>query len=445
MLNSEKLFNYFYLLIPFFLITGPALPDVLITTFVFILIIFKKNLLYKINETWMIFLFILWIWFLIISFFAYNFEKSIIDAIIFLRFVIFIILSYLFFKKLSKKIIKNLLYFILICCIFVSIDCLYQFYNYSYDFGFGNDIFGRNPNGLYGRLSGPFHDLVPGSYLSRLLFFIFILYFFLSNENSKEYHFLKYFIYISVSLILVVIYFSGERMAIATTLLGYLICFIFSKEFRKIIIISSIIAISFILININLHPHYKNTVIVESKPIHEGLIIQKNYKCNDSTDSICVKQFKAQPNFIEVLKNFSKSAYGEIYMSAIHMWSDHKITGIGLNNFNLLCNENTKYKKYNKNFGCTTHPHNLYIQALVETGLIGFVFFVIVVIIMFYKINLIKEKNIKYALISSYLTIFWPIMSTGSFLKNWNMAFICFVVSLCLIISNMEKLDKEFH
>ena len=129
-LNSEKLFNYFYLLIPVFLITGPALPDILITTFILILLIFKRDLLYKINEIWMIFLFILWIWFLFISFFAYNFEKSIIDAIIFLRFLMFIILSYLVFEKLSKKTIKNLLYFILICCVFVSIDCLYQFYNY---------------------------------------------------------------------------------------------------------------------------------------------------------------------------------------------------------------------------------------------------------------------------------------------------------------------------
>jgi len=440
-LNSEKLFNYFYLLIPVFLITGPALPDILITTFIFILLIFKRDLLYKINEIWMIFLFILWIWFLFISFFAYNFEKSIIDAIIFLRFLMFIILSYLIFEKLSKKTIKNLLYFILICCVFVSIDCLYQFYNYSYEHGFGNDIFGRNSDGLYGRLSGPFDNLVPGSYLSRLLFFIFILYSFSFNEGSNNNHFLKYFLYISLSLILVVIYFSGERMSLATTLLGYLICLIFVKQFRRIIIISSIIAITFILININLHPHYKNIEIIESKPTHEGLIIQKKYKCNDYTETMCVKKFNVQPSFIEVLKNFDKSAYGEIYMSAIHMWNDHKITGIGLNNYNLLCNENEKYRKYNKNFGCTTHPHNLYIQALVETGIIGMVIFVTIVIMLFYKINKIEEKNIKYSLISAYLTIFWPVMSTGSFLKNWNMAFICFIISFCLIISKMKKLN----
>ncbi len=444
-LQHKNILNYIYFFIPLFLITGPALPDISITIFILIIIIFKRNLIRKINEPWMFFLFLLWLWFLIISFFAYNFEKSIIDAIIFGRFIFFIILSFLIFDYFDKINIRNLLYFILICCFFVSIDCLYQFYNYSNDYGFGADILGRYPEGLYGRLNGPFNDLVPGSYLSRLLFFIFVLYFFVNNEDLKYNFYIKYFLYISTSLILVVIFFSGERMALATTILGYLICFIFAKELRKLILITTFIASSLIVININLHPHFTNTVILESKPSHEGLTIQKKFQCNDDNESICVKEFLVQPAFTEVLKNFDKSAYGEIYMSAFHMWNDYKITGIGLNNFNILCNDNSKYTKYNKNFGCTTHPHNLYIQALVETGLIGLIIFVTVVLVMFYKIYIIEEKNIRYPLIATYLTIFWPIMSTGSFLKNWNMVFICFTISLCFIISKYGKLDKKFN
>ena len=126
--QSDKLLNYLYLLLPFFLITGPALPDLSITLFICFAIIFKRNLILKINEPWMLLLFILWAWFLLTSFFAYNFEKSMTDAIIFLRFVLFIILSFLIFENISKKIIKNILLFILICCVFVSLDCLYQFY-----------------------------------------------------------------------------------------------------------------------------------------------------------------------------------------------------------------------------------------------------------------------------------------------------------------------------
>ena len=441
--QSDKLFNYLYVLLPIFLITGPALPDISITLFIFFSIIFKRNIILKINEPWMLLLFVLWGWFLLISFFAYNFEKSITDAIIFLRFILFIILSFLIFENISKKIIKNILLFILICCVFVSLDCLYQFYNYSYLEGFGADIFGRRSDGLYGRLNGPFNDLVPGSYLSRLLFFIFILYLILKNQNLSDNYYLKVFIYISVSLMLVVIYFSGERMAVATTSLGYLICFIFAKDLRKVILISTIISASFIVINISFHPHFKNIKIIESNSQHEGLVIQKSFECNQTKNGICIKEFVSQPTFIEVLKNFEKSAYGEIYLSALHMWSDYKITGIGLNNFNLLCQDKDKYRKYNKNFGCTTHPHNLYIQALVETGIVGFIIFITIVLVIFFKIYLIKDKNIKYCLISTYLTIFWPLMSTGSFLKNWNMVFISFILSFCLIVSRIENLDKK--
>ena len=101
--QSDKLLNYLYLLLPFFLITGPALPDISITLFICFAIIFKRNLILKINEPWMLLLFILWAWFLLTSFFAYNFEKSMTDAIIFLRFVLFIILSFLIFENISKK------------------------------------------------------------------------------------------------------------------------------------------------------------------------------------------------------------------------------------------------------------------------------------------------------------------------------------------------------
>ena len=203
--HPEKFIYFLYLLIPLFLITGPALPDISITIFILIIIIFRRDLIFKINEPWMLFFLLLWVWFLFISFFAYNFEKSIIDSIIFLRFILFIIFSFLVFKNLSKTLIKILLYLILISCVLVSIDCLFQFYNYSSEYGFGGDIFGRKPEGLYGRLSGPFNDLVPGSYLSRLLFFIFVLYFFLRTEDFKYKIYLKFFLYVAVSLILIVI------------------------------------------------------------------------------------------------------------------------------------------------------------------------------------------------------------------------------------------------
>ena len=437
---NQSSFGYvIYLLFPILLITGPALPDIALVLFILLVIIFKKDLFFKIKETWMIFLLILWLWFLFISFFSYDLKTSMIDSIIFIRFVLFIILAYLLFTSLDIYLIKIILYVVLISCIFVSIDTFFQFYNYNYENGFGSDLLGKIPKGLYGRLSGPFNDLVPGSYLSRLIFFVIILYI-LEREKIERNIYLVFLFYLVLILTFSIIYFTGERMAVATTLLGLFII-IFSKNIRKLIFLSTLFSFFFIFINIALHPHYNNYKILISGSNHEGLLIEREIDCKENNQK-CKKTYQMQPKFISVLKDFSKSAYGEIYLSALHMWNDNKITGIGLNNFTLICKEQIKYRKFNKNFGCTTHPHNIYIQVLVESGIIGLIIFLIFVILLFLKIYKIKNYDFRLISISIYLSIFWPIMSTGSILKNWNMVFISFMLSLLLILTDNNSLKK---
>jgi len=420
------------------------LPDILLVLFsiVFIYIFFKHKKKFDFKfENWMIVAFILWLWFLFISFFSINFYISISDALIFIRFILFLIFSYLIFLNLSNKIYLFYLNLIFFLCILISIDTLFQFYNYSYFNGFGKDLIGRMPEGLYGRLSGPFTDLVPGSFLSRFIFFIFLL-IYLHYDLIKNNYLLIFIYSISLSLILSVIYFSGERMGLATTCLGMILCIIFSKKIRLVLFFSIIISLLFISINLKFHPHYNNYEILSSSAEHEGLVIKRTFDCNKK--EVCEKTFKTQPNFIEVLKDFKNSAYGEIYLTSYQMWKDNIFLGIGLNNFKELCNDKNKYAKYHKNFGCTTHPHNFYLQALLETGLIGFIIFCSFVFSIFYKVNTIKSLSLRIILFAALISIFWPIMATGSFLKNWNMVFISLVCSMCLISTNIIN-KKEFN
>ena len=68
--------------------------------------------------------------------------------------------------------------------VFVSLDTLYQFINYTSKDGFGEDLFGFKSN-WYGRLTGPFGDeLIPGSYVSKFGLFGFI--FLISIKNFKN-------------------------------------------------------------------------------------------------------------------------------------------------------------------------------------------------------------------------------------------------------------------
>ncbi|PPR45601.1 MAG: hypothetical protein CFH18_00796, partial [Alphaproteobacteria bacterium MarineAlpha5_Bin8] len=80
--------------------------------------------------------------------------------------------------------------------------------------------------------------------------------------------------------------------------------------------------------------------------------------------------------------------------------------------------------------GCSTHPHNMYLQLLSETGIIGtlpiFIFFIYILnifrVILFEKIHKIKKNNILEIDVFIYLSILiaiWPIIPTGNFFNNW--------------------------
>ena len=98
---------------------------------------------------------------------------------------------------------------------------------------------------------------------------------------------------------------------------------------------------------------------------------------NNNTQIRCKKTNNLKPRFIEIIKNFEDSAYGQIYKLGIKMFNDHKLHGIGMNNFTYLCKNDDTYKNVIKNYRCPSHPHNIYLQWLTETGIFGLIFFLV--------------------------------------------------------------------
>ena len=99
-LQSKNLLSYLYLLIPLFLITGPAIPDIVISLGVLFGIFYVlyqkeyKNLiklnLFRISITF-------WITLILISFFSYNKTNSFQDSLIFIRFLLIPFVCYFIF------------------------------------------------------------------------------------------------------------------------------------------------------------------------------------------------------------------------------------------------------------------------------------------------------------------------------------------------------------
>ncbi len=436
MIQIKNIFIYLFLLIPLFLITGPALPDLTITFGVIFgllyLLINNKN--YDIfNKNIVRISIFFWLSLILISFFSFNKVKSFQDSIIFIRFLLIPVCCY-FIYFVKDKSFNYLLLLTFILIVFVSIDTLYQFFNYTSHNGFGKDLLGFQSN-WYGRLTGPFRDeLIPGSYLSKfgLIGYVYLM----SNNRLKD----KIFIHSTyLGAILVVCFASGERMAFATFLLALISLLLFLKNFRLRIFISLIIGLLSILIIYKHHPFYNDYEVLESNQYHQGLKVKKIYQCETNVDEVCSKIVDIQPSFLEILKNFKTSAYGEIYSLSIEMFKNNPLTGVGLNNFNFLCENFDYYRKMMVNYNCTSHPHNTYIQFLSEGGVIVFVSFILYLI---FNINFILnnngERNYKIISLTILLILFWPIMSTGSLIKNWYGISVFFIIGICLCLSRFK-------
>ena len=90
----------------------------------------------------------------------------------------------------------------------------------------------------------------------------------------------------------------------------------------------------------------------------------------------------------------------------------------------------TKNQQYNVVNACTTHPHNIYMQLLAETGLLGFLPIFSLFLFVLYKIishgynKILKRKinlsDYEICLYCAALITLWPFIPTGSAFNNWN-------------------------
>ena len=221
-------------------------------------------------------------------------------------------------------------------------------------------------------MSGPFGDeLIPGSYVSKFGLFGFV---YLISKRKLENRFIIHalFDFNTFSNFC----FWGKN-GLSYVLYGAYFIIYFFKNNRLAILITFILGAVLIYLIIKIHPFYNDYKIIESTEYHQGLKVEKFYKCNEDSDEICSKIIELQPSFLKVIQNFNSSAYGEIYSLSYKMFINNPITGTGINNFKYLCNHNTIYKNVMINYECASHPHNIYIHYLAEGGLIVFSIFIL--------------------------------------------------------------------
>lgn len=392
MINIIRFKVLLFYLLPVFYISGPFLSDLSLSLigllFIYIALI-QKNFFFFIKKKFSIFFLIFYSILIISSIFSFDFFISFSQILFYFRYLFFTLgVFYLFINNHIK--FRTLFYFYFFALFIICFDIFFEFF-----FGF-NLSFNQTEHYLKHRLSSFFgEELIAGSFISRFLPVLISIYILSFKENSN-----KYLILIITIFALFSSFLSGERTGFVLLIITFtftLLLLNFSKKSYLVIFLSSLLTI--VIIN-----------SVSPKPI----------------ESMFLKTFD-QLQERSVIKFLPLSKHHEAHaLSALKMFKNSPITGNGPNSFRYLCDD----KKYYVDLGCTTHPHQMYIQILTETGIIGFIFMILFLFYISQQLFIIlvlnfNEKNISYLVKSEFfllLAIFinlFPFLPSNNFFNNW--------------------------
>jgi O-antigen ligase len=221
-INSKL--NYIIILIPFLLITGPFLPDLIVT--ISSLYFFVCTLIYKEFTLFKKFFFRIFLFFYLICVISSLFSEyklySLKSSLPYIRFGLFFLLVYFYFIK-DKKFLKNLFFVLLTSYVILIIDGFFQF-------SFGFNLFGKPI--IASRVSSFFNDeLVLGSYISRFLPLLIGLSIYTKFIFKKNYKLLIYFvIFCSTDFNF---YIRGKDSIFFHCTYLYLLSFFLAENFEK--------------------------------------------------------------------------------------------------------------------------------------------------------------------------------------------------------------------
>ncbi len=396
-MNNFKYSNSFLikLIIPSiipFLIWGPFFPDLIVSlsALFFLFFVFKNKELYFFNNKPLIIFFIFCIYIILLSIFvADDSMLSFESSLFYFRIGVFSCFIWYLIDK-DRSILIYFYYALVLSFFALVIDGYFQYFT-------GVNLLGFKISGI--RVSSFFGDeLIMGSYLSRLFPLLFAL-FLIKKKQKYE----VYFIGILFILVDLLIFMSGERSAFFFLNLSTVFIIILIKEYQKFRLITFIIAIIFVLI-LNLNSTILNERMFAGPAKDMGLVKSSN-----------------KPVI------FSNSHDSSI-RTAYNMFKNQPLLGHGPKMFRVIC----KDEKYATGANpCINHPHNFYIQLLAETGIIGFLFllsvlvYVVITSLRQLKSIILKQKrsltDYQVCLLASIFITIWPLTTNGNFFNNWLM------------------------
>jgi hypothetical protein len=426
LISKNSIINFFICFIPVTFITGNLLLNLnilllLIAFFsLFKLDIFKFqiNLIDKLIIIFFLYVFINGV---INNYFNFNYanEKNVI-LIKALAYTRFLILYFIFRYLIHNNFINYKLLFLSFgfLALFVSVDIIFQFF-------FRVDFFGFEAPIDHRRLAGPFGDeWIAGSFIQR--FYLFLVFYFLIFSKFKKDFTLNYINSFILFLSFLGVMMSGNRIPAVMFILSLFLIMIFEKSLRRNL------AVMFVVFFTSIYFFINNNEIIKTHylGLEKKGVAFLNYYIN-----------KYSPNSKTQVK--IPNSYVKEIESGIATWQQNKIFGGGIKSFYYNCSKiNTSISSY----GCSSHPHNYYVQLAAELGLIGllltfviFAFIIIRSLKLFFIRHQFFEKKILLTFTILFLLEIFPFKTTGSFFTTTNATFLFILMPFIVGLTELRK------
>ena len=419
MLEQKKYINLFTLLLsalPLGLVAGTFVSELIILSFIilFLFYSFSKNSFDYVKSFELKVFFFLWVYLIFNSFIDFN-SESLIRNITTIRFFILVIgIKFLINNKLIQ--IKQIFITWLLLISFVAIDILVESI-------LGHNLIGISSN-MNGRIASFFgRELKVGGFLVGFALISTTFFF------EKKSFFNKNYAFALITVFLIIVFLTGERSNFIKFFIMFFFIFIFIYQKKiKIIIISSFV---FFLVILALYNLSNNLSILSLSNKDEKRSNFQNLLDRYSYDNFFLEKGLNEKYF--------KSEYGQKYIISKIIFYDHLFIGVGNKNYRKICPQySEKFSNISK-ISCSTHPHQIYYELLVEHGILG------TFLIMFLLFMIIKKNKgfqplfIKRAALLYIVVIFIPILPSGSFFTSFGATI--FWLNFGFLIANYKSKD----
>lgn len=413
-----KIFSFLFFLIPFALITGPFLSDLIVSLLAiyYLYLSYKyKKLLFFENIFVKIFI-VFYIICIFSSFYSENYLFSLSSSFFYIRFLFFS-LAVVFLVKNNNNFYLYFFYSLITVFLILTVDSYFQFFFKENLIGY--KLLETKDSNLQVstiRISSFFGDeYILGSFLSRLSFVLIGLYLHLRFQKKKLNNIL--FLLFCIFFVLI-IFLTGERLSFVIQFFCLIYIFILIPKIRKKLFILSTV----FLILLSLVLYFNNDI--KNRMINSAFFFIYNSKT--------LNGYISPEKFIIYTPD-----HHELYVASFKMFLDKPFFGHGYKTFRFVCK---KIEYYRSVSSCSTHPHNILLQVSVELGLIGLLFLFLVYyylikkFIFFLKLKNLTQSPLKIFLLSIISANLFPLFPSGNFFNNWISIIYYLPISLYLSI-----------